>query len=205
MSLTLRPSVLHVCSCCILQARQSPFGPKQGQGAHPSTILRPRLLNARPESRLSCIHAPHAGKCSEDEKEFVLRKRLSYEGVMETGLSACDVDTCVDTRNAATHLGKVAALSTGNLFAIYRPFMSASSSSSTTWRVDHRRGEVRVSEGLLHHADIRGLSVELGGKSMTERMRGHALHFLNPSLPSVPLNRPSQVRGGHLRTFPGRE
>ena len=62
-----------------------------------------------------------------------MRKSLSYKGVRETGLSACDVDTCVDTRNAATHLGKVAALSTGNLFAIYRPFMAPSSSSSTTW------------------------------------------------------------------------
>jgi hypothetical protein len=72
-------------------------------------------------------------------------------------------------------------------------------------RIDHGRGQIRVAEGLLHHADIGSLPVEPGGKGVPERVRAYPIDLLDPGLLGVALHRAAKVGGGHLRALPSRE
>src|SRR6266446_5939300 len=68
-------------------------------------------------------------------------------------------------------------------------------------RIDHRGGEMRMAQGLLHQADILGGAVELGGIGVPEHMRMHV--FANPGFASPSLHHLAQRRAVDARPLEG--
>lgn len=66
-----------------------------------------------------------------------------------------------------------------------------------------RSTALRMEDLLAHNHN--NLPVEPRGEGMLERLRGHALHFLDLGLSGVALHRAADVGGGDLRAFSGRE
>ena len=57
--------------------------------------------------------------------------------------------------------------------------------------IDHRCGQVGVTEHLLNQADLACLPVEFRSERVSQRVRRNGL--LDPGLPCVPLNHPLHV------------